>query len=139
MIVTHSAPWSGKSCACDGAPQVAIWIPVAAGKMRAGEPEDSLDFRRGFALRKQLPGDPQIHDAPIRLRKALQNMPSLHTTSVDRDGLFGADGARLCGCRVHTELRGGLPQWLRTLSDKLQQRLGARRQAHTGVDEFHPG
>jgi hypothetical protein len=66
-------------------------------------------------------------------------MPSLHATSVDRDGLFGADGARLCGCRVHTEVRGRLPQWWRRLPDELQQRLGARRQAHTGVDQFHPG
>ena len=92
MTVAHSAPWSGKSCASDGAPQVAIRIPVAAGKMRAAEPEDSLDLRRGFALREQIPGDPQIDDAPVGLRKALQNMPSLHTTSVDRDGLFVADG-----------------------------------------------
>jgi hypothetical protein len=37
MIVAHSAPWSGKSGARDGAPQVAIGIPVAAGKMRAAE------------------------------------------------------------------------------------------------------
>ena len=33
MIVAHSAPWGWKSCACDGALQVAIRIPVAAGKM----------------------------------------------------------------------------------------------------------
>ena len=140
MIVAHSAPWGWKSCACDGALQVAIRIPVAAGKMRAGEPEDSLNLRRRLALREQVPGDPQIHDAPVRLRKALENMPSLHTTSVDRNGLFGADGARLCGGRVNTEVRGRRPQWWRSrLPDELQQRLGARRQAHTGVDEFHPG
>ncbi len=134
MIVAHSAPWGWKSCACDGAPQVPIRITVAAGKMRAGEPEDGLDLRGGLALREQAPGDPKIYDAPVRLRKALQNMPSLHTTLVDRGGLFGAGWARLC-----TEGRGGMPQWWCTLRDGLQQRLGARRQTHTGVNEFHPG
>lgn len=139
MIVAHSALWSGKSCAGDSAPQVAIRVPVAAGKMRAGEPKDSFDLRRELALREQVPGDPQIHDAPVGLRKARKNMPSFHTTSVDRDGFFGADGARLCGCRGNPEVRGRRPQWWCTLPDELQQRLGARRQAHTGMDEFHPG
>ena len=138
MIVAHSAPWGWKSCACDGALQVAIRIPVAARKMRAGEPEDSLDLRRGFALREQVPGDQQIHDAPIRLRTALENMPSLHTISVDRDGLFSADGARLCGCRGNAEVRGRLPQWWRTLSDELQQRFGAWRQSPHGRGRVSP-
>ena len=57
MIVAHSAPWGWKSCASDGPPQVAIRITVAAGKMRAGEPEDGLDLRGGLALREQAPGD----------------------------------------------------------------------------------
>ena len=97
MIVAHSAPpWGGKSCARDGAPQVVIGITVAAGKMRTGEPEDGLDLSSGLALREQIPGDPQIHDAPVRLRKAFQNMPSLHTTLVDHGGLFGAGGSGLC-------------------------------------------
>ncbi len=135
MIVAHSAPWGWKSCASDGPPQVAIRITVAAGKMRAGEPEDGLDLRGGLALREQAPGDPKIYDAPVRLRKALQNMPSLHTTLVDRGGLFGAGWARLCGCQVDTEGRG---RWLCTVPDGLQQRLAARRQTHTGVDQFHP-
>jgi hypothetical protein len=68
MIVAHSAPWGWKSCASDGPPQVAIRITVAAGKMRAGEPEDGLDLRGGLALREQAPGDPKIYDAPVRLR-----------------------------------------------------------------------
>ncbi len=46
MIGAHSAPGRGwKSRARDGAPQVALRIPVAAGKMRTGEPEDGLDLR----------------------------------------------------------------------------------------------
>src|SRR6266852_6303203 len=140
MIGAHSAPGRGwKSRARDGAPQVALRIPVAAGKMRTGEPEDGLDLRNGFALREQIPGDPQIHDAPVRLRKAFENVPTLHTALVDRGSLLPAGWARLCDCRVDTEPRGRMPQWLCTLPDGLQQGLGARRQTHTGVDEFHPG
>ena len=70
-MMRHTArPWGGKSCARDGASQVVIGIAVAAGKMRTGEPEDGLDLSSGLALREQVPGDPQIHDAPVRLRKA---------------------------------------------------------------------
>ena len=91
MIVTHSAPcWGWKSCVREGAPQVVIGISVAAGKMRTGEPEDVLDLPSGFALREQIPGDPQIHDAPVRLREAFENMPSLNATPVDCGGLVGA-------------------------------------------------
>ena len=91
MIMAHSARgWRRKSCARDCAPEVVIRVAVATRKMRTGEPEDSLDPRRGLALREQKPGDPQIHDAPIRLRKAFENMPSLHTTAVDRGSLFRA-------------------------------------------------
>jgi hypothetical protein len=88
MIVAHSGPWGGKSCASNGAPQVVIGITVAAGKIWAGEPEDGVDLRSGFALREQIPGDPEIHDAPVRLRKAFENMPSLQATPIDRGGLF---------------------------------------------------
>src|SRR5258708_31070384 len=106
MIGAHSAPWGGKSCACDGALQVVIRITVAAGEMRAGEPEDGLDLRGGPTLREQIPGDPQIHDAPVRLRKAVENMPALHATPVDGGGLLGAGWAMLCSCQIDTEVRG---------------------------------
>jgi len=138
MIVSHSARcWGWKSCACDRAPQVVIRIPVAAGKMRTGEPEDVLDLPSGCALREQIPGDPQIHDAPVRLRKAFENMPSLHATPVDGGGLVGAGWwAQRRGCRVDSEPRG---RWLCILPDGLQQALGAGRQTHTGVDELTHG
>jgi len=103
MIVAHSAHWGWKSCACDGTPQVVIGIAVSPGKMRAGEPEDGLDVWSGFALREQISGDPQIHDAPVRLRKAFENMPSQHTTPVDRGSFCHAGGGKLSGGRVGVE------------------------------------
>ena len=85
----HSSPWGGKRCACDGASQVVLGIAMAAWKMRTGEAQDSLDLNCGPALREQVSGDPEIYDAPIRLRKAFANVPSPHTALIDRDGLCG--------------------------------------------------
>jgi len=135
MMRPHSAPWGGKRCACDGASQVVIGIAVAAGKMRTGEAKDGLNLNSGLAQREQVSGDPKIYDAPIRLRKAFPNMPSLHTASVDRDGLGGAGWARICGGPVDRERRC---RRLYRLPDGLQQRLAARRQTRTGVDESYP-
>lgn len=138
MTVAHSAPpWGGKSCASDGASQVVIGITVAARKMRAGEPEDVLDLSSGSAPREQIPGDPQIQDAPVGLRKALQNTPSLHTILVDLVGLFGAGGSGLCESRVSLELGWMTRRWW-ALPDGLQHRLATRRQTRTGLEKPHP-
>ena len=131
----HSAPWGGKRCACDGASQVVIGISVAAGKMRTGEAKDGLNLNSGPSLRQQVSGDPKIHDAPIRLREAFANLPSLHTGLVDRHGLLGAGWSRICGSPVDRKRRG---RRLYRLPDGLQQRLAAGRQTSTGVDESHP-
>jgi len=69
-MVTQRAPWGGKSSTCEGAPQVVVWMSVTAGKIRAGELENSLDPSRRRSLRQQVAGDPQIDDVPIGLRKA---------------------------------------------------------------------
>jgi len=138
MIVAHSAHWGWKSCACDGTPQVVIGIAVSPGKMRAGEPEDGLDVWSGFALREQISGDPQIHDAPVRLRKAFENMPSQHTTPVDRGSFCHAGGGKLSGGRVDVEPRVQVPGRVCILPEGLQQPQGVWRQTHTGVHEFDP-
>jgi hypothetical protein len=72
---------------------------------------------------------------PKVLRKAFPNMPSLHTASVDRDGLRSVGWAKICGGPVDRDRRRRRPY---RLSDRLQQRLAARRQVRTGVDESHP-
>lgn len=128
-------PWGGKRCACDGTSQVIIGIAVAAGKMRTGEAKDGLNLNSGPALREQVSGNPKIYDVPIRLRKAFANMPSLHTAPVDRGGLCGAGWVRICGGPVDRQRRG---RRLYRLPDGLQQRVAARRQTRTGVDESHP-
>src|SRR5438270_1343772 len=135
MMRPHSAPWGGKRCACDGASQVVIRIGVAAGKMGTGEAKDGLDLNSGAAVQEQVLGNPKIYDAPVRLRKAFPNMPSLHTTLVDRGGLRGAGWAAISGGPVNRQGRG---RRLYRLPDGLQQRFAARCQTRPGVDKFHP-
>ncbi len=135
MMRAHSAPWGGKRCVRDGASQIVIGITVSAGKIRTGEAKDGLNLNSGLALREQVSGDPKIHDAPIRLRKAFLNMPSLHTAPVDRDRLRGAGWARVCGGPGDWQRR---VRRLYRLPDGLQQRRAARRQTRTGVDKSHP-
>ena len=135
MMRPHSAPWGGKRCARDCASQVVLRIGVAAGKMGTGEAKDGLGLNSGAALQDQVLGNPKIYDAPVRLREAFPNMPSLHTTLVDRGGLCGAGWATISGGPVTREGRDGR---LYRLLDGLQQRFAARRQTRTGVDEFHP-
>jgi hypothetical protein len=48
---------------------------MAAGKMRTSPPKNGLDPNWGRALRQQRARDPEIHDAPIRLRKPLRVDP----------------------------------------------------------------
>ena len=141
MSGAHSAPWGGKSRARHGAAQVVIGITVAAGKVWAAKPENVLDLGGRGALRKELPGDPQIQDAPVRLRKTLCNVPALHP------GLVGL--RRLCS--IHTWGRGCIgcsqigssepirrrPCWRRR--SRLQQPIGAASQPSTGVHDLHPG
>ena len=135
MWQAHRSPWGGKRGACHGAAQVILGIAVASGKMGTGEAQDGLDLNSGPALRQQVSGDPEIYDAPIRLRKAFANVPSLHTSLVDGDGRCGVDRVRIrCG-PVDRARRGGR---LYRFADGLQQRLAATRQTGTGVDESHP-
>ena len=136
MMRPHSAPWGGKCRARDGASQVVIGIGVAAGKMGTGEAKDGLDLNSGAALQQQVLGNPKIYDAPVRLREAFRNMPSLHTTLVDRGGLCGAGCATIRGGPVNREGRGR--RWYRWLPEVLQQRFGAGRQTRMGADKFYP-
>ncbi len=88
---THRARGGGKSSTRDRASQVVVGVSVAAGKVWAGELENGLDPLCGCTLRQQLPGDPEIHDAPVRLWKAFRNPPSLHPALIDLGGLGGGD------------------------------------------------
>jgi hypothetical protein len=86
MIRTHRAAWERESGAGDGAAQVVVGVAVAAGKVWAGEPENFLHLGGNPTLPQQVPRDPAIDDAPVRLGKALTDMPSLHTSLIELGG-----------------------------------------------------
>ena len=115
----HSAPWGRKSGAGQGAAQIAMEISVAAGKMRAGQLQNGLHAHGGRPLSQQVPGDPQIHDAPIRLRKALANAPALDTALVDDGGFGWGDGCR--GEAVPLSCLERQPSWCGQRRHGLQQ------------------
>lgn len=78
----RAAPGGRKSSARQGAAQVVIGIAVSTGKIWTAEAEERFDFGGGRGPREQLPGDPQIHDAPVRLGKAFEDPQSLHPVAV---------------------------------------------------------
>jgi hypothetical protein len=83
MSGPHSAEHGGrKSSASQGTAQVVVGIAVGARKVRTAEAEERFDFGGRRAPREQLPGDPQIHNAPVGLGKAFGNPQSLHPDAI---------------------------------------------------------
>ena len=91
MIGTHRAPQAGEGGTGDGAAQVVVGVGVAAGKLWAGEAENLFHPSGSHSLRQQVPGDPQIHDAPVGLRETFGDVPSLEATAIDRSGCQRSD------------------------------------------------
>jgi len=83
MIRPHSAPRVRESRAGDGAAQVVVGVAVAAGKLRAGEPENLAHLGGSPTLRQQAAGDPQVDDAPVGLREAVADAPACHAIPID--------------------------------------------------------
>ena len=139
MIGTHRGARGGGNRTGDCPAQVVAGIAVAAGKLWAGEPENFLDLGGSPSLRQQVPGDPQIHNAPVGLRIAFADAPSLDTTPIDLRGCRGGDAewGRILRCRVGA----GYDFWRRRRqgSGRLKQVRSSGRQAKLGVDDLHPG
>jgi len=145
MSGTHSAPGGGKGRpgACHGTAQVVVGVPVAAGKLRASQPENGLDLSWRRALCQQRARDPEIHDAPVRLRKSSGDVPSPHPGLVDLAGL-------LCGDRhgttpVHSRSsiekdarKRAVRRWRGLSRRGPQQAVSTARQSRATIDDFHP-
>jgi hypothetical protein len=134
--VPHRGPSGGKSRTGDRPVQVVLGIAVPAGKLRAAEPENIFDLGCGYAQRQQVPGDPEIDNTPVGLRKTLGDPPWAYAVAVDIGGLCHGHGGRrgiawvrCAGSPV------GRPQ---QIHGRLQQSVGVGRQARTGVDDLHP-
>ena len=141
MSGTHSPPWGGKrESASQRAAKIIGGVAMAARKSRTAQPQNLLDFDARPALCQQSARHPQIHDAPVRLWKALRNVPAPHPGLVNLPGLRAGQArwsSPLPRRRRPTGMRfgvacGGL------LASSLQQVIGVARQTSSGMDHFHP-
>ena len=147
MISAHRREGAGGNRAGNGAAQVVLGIAVTSGKIWAGESENILHLRGRCSLQQQTPGNPEIHNTPVRLRKALVDVPLLHAIAVDLLGLSPSDagGRRLREHREGNRRRGGMLVCLVRRSygckgkDRLQQCISLRRQPGLGVHDLHEG
>src|ERR1043166_6806155 len=132
---------------CHGTAQVFIGVGVAPRKMRTCQPKNILDLLCEHTLRQQLPGDPQIDDAPVGWSESLSDGPSARPPLVDLHGL-----CRLDAGWSHRELSRGETQLalrdstIEPLTRKCwcvrsRRRQGVRIASQTsgGVYDFHPG
>ena len=143
MSRAHIAPWGGKSGkgASQCAPEVVGGIAMTTGKSGTAQLQNHLNAGNGHAACQQGPCDPQIHDAPIRLWVALQNVPAPHPALINLSRLRGAlvcrtrwsvrrrDGRCCRGCVC---VRAGLG------AGGLEESFGAPRQAGHGMQDFDP-
>ena len=90
MRRTHSA-WGRKSGACQSATQIVLRIAMLAGEMRTSEAENGFHLGGGNVHGQQFSREPQIDDAPVRLSKALANMPMLHPALIDAGSCLDRD------------------------------------------------
>ena len=130
---------------CNRAAQVIIRGSVAARKMWACQPEDVLHMLCKHTLRQQLPGDPQINDAPVGLKKSLGDAPSLHPVLVNLLGLCCIQAAWDSPGR-----RGATVEWMprdRAMNPpfydcrpvhRLQQGIGIRSQTSVCLHDSYP-
>lgn len=143
--VSHT--WRGargkRKSICHGTAQVVLWVGVVPRKMRTCQPEDVLDLFCEHAPGQQLPGDPQIDNAPVRLSESLSDAPSVHPALVDLHGRCRLDaewGCRKPSCdEIRLAVRDRLTRGYWRVPSRLQQGIGVARQTSMGVHDFHPG
>jgi hypothetical protein len=131
---------NGKS-ARNGAPEIAGGIAVTAWKSGTTQLQYLLSVGGRHASCQQRACDPQIHDAPVRLWKALRDVPAPHPALIDLDGLCRARARG--SSRLFRRWGGGREiESVAALADVgasvLQEALGMARQSGSGMHHFHP-
>ena len=137
MRRTHSAR-GRKSGSCQSATQVVLRIAMLAGEMWTAEAENSFHLGRRNVHSQQFSREPQIDDAPVRLGKALANMPTLHPALIDAGSSLDRNRTRGMGYRGKT-----VPGIGRQLCDDwrgtTQQVLGGAGEDGTSRNNPDPG
>lgn len=83
MSRTHRAE-RRKSSACQSATQIVFRSAVVAGKIWTSQTENSFHLDCRYVHGQQFSSQPQIDDAPVRLRKALPNTPTFRPALIMR-------------------------------------------------------
>ena len=119
---------SGQSAA-----QIVFGIAVRARQSGTAQAQNFPDLGRRCMLGEQFGGQPEIDDAPIGLREALQNTPTLKPAPIDRRGASGRDAA--VWWRSRPELAWGGNRRSRRIHRRLS--LGvARKEFLSGIQGF---
>ena len=139
MNRAHSAG-SRKSRPCQSASQVLRRVAMMAREIWTSQADDSFHLSRRYVHGEQFSSEPQINDAPVNLRKALLNMPTLHPASVNTRGSLRRHGAFIADVQVRIDpmrrRRCGL--LCDGLHGRPQQILGGTGQDRTSFDDFYP-
>src|SRR5215469_9287510 len=136
----RSAPrrsWSDifplQSSSGQSAAQIVFGIAVLARQSGTAQAQNFPDLGRRCRLGEQFGGQPEIDDAPIGLREALQNTPTLKPAPIDRRGASGCDAA------VWWRSRPELPWCGNRRSRRIHRRLSlgvARKEFLSGMQSF---
>jgi hypothetical protein len=134
--------------ACEGAVEVIVWMGVLSRKPRTATAQDGCDLGSGRATLEQFFGDPLIGDAPVRLRKALENSQPAQPPVIDLRGIGNCDRASQSVYAGRIAVRGCRHRsgWLRRQAGVtgqkvlgcFQQSSASGSQAGAGVQHLHP-
>ena len=137
MRRAHSAR-GRQSGSCQSAPQIVLRIAMVAGEMWTSEAENGFHLDRRNVQGQQFSREPQIDNAPVRLGKALANMPLLHPVLIDAGSSLDRNGTRRIAYRGET-VHGIGRQLCCHLRGTTQQVLGGAGQDGTSFHNPYPG
>jgi hypothetical protein len=139
MSRTHRAR-RRKSSPCQSATQIAFRIAVMAGKIWTSQTENSFHLGWRYVHGQQFSSKPQIDDAPVRLEKALPNMPAFRPALINAGGSLGSNRGRLIA--YARERVGSIPHRSRRLlcyhRRRMQQLLCGAGQDRMSFNNLYP-
>src|SRR5262249_7913879 len=128
-----------KGRSCQRASQVVHRVAVTARENWASQADDSFHLSWRYVHGEQFSSEPQIDDAPVNLRKAFLNMPTLQPGSINTRGSLRRHRTRLADVQawIHP-LRRYCGLRCEGLDRRTQQILGGTGQDRRGFDDFDP-
>lgn len=137
----HSARCgNGKSRSCQRASQVVHRVAMTAGEIGASQADDSFYLSWRYVHGEQFSREPQIDDAPVNLRKAFLNLPTLQPGSINTRGALCCHHGFLADvqARINPMRRRRRGLLCQGLQGGTQQILGGAGQDGRGFDDFDP-